>query len=275
MIRIELAAARLIPRRAAPHRAAAAIIDAERHAEARSLSNKPLEDPVERAAILQSAEASLIAAVEEMQRALGLCQEPNAILNEIKKTLHAEVRGQVGTFLWMEAGGFAPTKPGGLTVLQVLCERERATAFNQTDDKPPPYFMEAIQDFMITHDGRTPARKVRKTARNAWREHPGADRRVREMERQPAAKFRSRYRGRPEIYDPGVVWAIADGITRAAGREHFSIGHHGDEAITDKNQKGGPMLRVLVASIRWAMTIAWFGAPSGTEPPKVKPEVAS
>jgi len=237
------------------------------------LSNKPLENPVERTTILQNAEASLVAAVGEMQRALDLCQETNAILNEIKKTLHAEVRGQVGTFLWMEAGEFAPAKPGGLTVLQVLCERERATAFNQPDDEPPPYFVDAIQDFMIARDGRTPARKIRKTARNAWRENPGADRRVREMERQPPAKFRPRYRGRPEIYDPGVVWAFADAITRVAGREHFSTGHHGDEAITDKNQKGGPMLRVLVASIRWAMTNAWFGAsPSGTEPPKVKPE---
>ena len=238
------------------------------------MSNKPLEDPVERAAILQSAEASLVAAVGEMRRALGLCQETNAILNEIKKTLHAEVRGQVGTFLWMEAGEFVPAKPGGLTVLQVLCERERAKAFNQTDDEPPPYFVEAIQDFMITHDGGTPSRrKVRKTARNAWRENPGADRRVREMERQPPTKFRSRYRGRPEIYDPGVVWAFADAITRAAGREHFSTGHHGDEAITDKNQKGGPMFRLLVATIQWAMTVAWAGgSPSGTEPPKVKPE---
>jgi hypothetical protein len=50
-------------------------------------------------------------------------------------------------------------------------------------------------------------------------------------------------------------------------------GTMGDGAITDKNQKGGPMPRVLVASIRWAMTNAWFEAsPPETEPPKVKPE---
>jgi hypothetical protein len=220
------------------------------------LFNKPSEECVEGSAILQSAEASLVAAVEEMRRALDLCQETNAILNDIKKTLHAQVRGQVGTFLWSEAGEFVQAKAGGLTVLQVLCERERARVFNQTEDTPPPYFRDAIQDLMIARDGRTPARKVRKTARNAWREDPGADRRVREMERQPAAKFRPPYRGRPEIYDPGVVWAFADAIARAAGREHFSAGHHGDEAITDKNQKGGPMLRVLVASVRWAMTNA-------------------
>src|SRR5262249_33036213 len=152
-------------------------------------------------------------------------------------------------------------------------ERGRAPSYNKRDDKSSRSFVETTRDFMTAHDGRTPARKVRKTARNAWREDPGADRRVREMERQPAAKFRSRYKGRPEKHDPGIVWAFADAITRAAGREHFSTGHHGDEAITEKNQKGGPMLRVLVASIRWAMTNAWFAAsPSRTEPPKVKPE---
>jgi len=247
-----------------------------------------------RATLVQRAHDSLVASVEQMRRVLKLSRGTDAILEEIKQTMHTQVRGQRGAFVWIETEGsvqkaiaqlpklFGRQSPGpGIedlnrseaTVLQVLYERERATAFNQTDDKPPPYFVEAIQDFMIAHDGRTPARKVRKTARNAWRENPGADRRVREMERQPAAKFRSRYRGRPEKYDPGIVWAFADAITRAAGREHFSIGHHGDEAITDKNQKGGPMLRVLVASIRWAMTNAWFEASlSGTEPPKVKPE---
>jgi hypothetical protein len=160
-----------------PHRAAAAT-DPREAPRGGAYILSVLGDEHWRATVVQRAYDSLVASVEQMRCALDLCQETNAILNEIKKTLHAQVRGQVGTFLWLEADEFVQAKPGGLTVLQVLCERERARVFNQTDDEPPPYFVDAIQDFMIARDGRTPARKVRKTARNAWKEDPGADRRV-------------------------------------------------------------------------------------------------
>ena len=70
----------------------------------------------------------------------------------------------------------------------------------------------------------------------------------------------------------GVIWAFADAIARVAGRKHLSTGHHGDVTITD-NSKGSAMLGALVATMRWAMTMAWLGAaPPGTKPPIVKPE---
>jgi hypothetical protein len=236
------------------------------------MSDKPSSDDVSTRSPERRAHDALVTTVEQMRRAFDLCQETNAILNEIKNTLHAEVRGQADTFLWMEmgdeAGEIAPAKCGGLTVLQVLCERESATAFNQTDDKPPPYFVDAIQGFMVERDGRKSARKVRKTVRNAWRENPGAERRVREMERQPAAKLRSPYRGRPEIYDPAVVLAFADAIARSTGRLRISW----TRGTTD-NKSRGEMLDVLVAAVEWGMCVAWqsFGGP-GSQPPKVNAE---
>jgi hypothetical protein len=209
-----------------------------------------------------------------MRRALDLGQDAKTILDEIEKTLHVEVREQVGTFNWIENEGPVQANPGGLTALQVLCEKERATAFNQTDDEAPDYFVHAIQDFMIAHNGKTPTRKVRETARSAWRENLAADRRIREREPiSPGEGFRSPNRGRPEIYPPDVVWAFADAIARAAGCENFSIGHHGDATITDKNKGGGAMFRCLVAAVRWAMTVAWLAAARpGTAPPIIKPE---
>jgi hypothetical protein len=110
---------------------------------------------------------------------------------------------------------------------------------------------------------------VRKIAANAWKQDSGADRRVRNALAQDDISHA--YKGRPEKYPPEVVWAFADTIARASGCEHFSIGHHGD--ATFGNEGGGPMLRVLVAAVRWAMTAAWLGAaPLGTPPPVVKPE---
>jgi hypothetical protein len=212
-----------------------------------------------------------------MRRDLELGQGTNAIVDEIKKTLHAEVRGQGGTFLWMEGGEFVEAKPGGLTVLQVLCERERGRVFNQADDKPPLYFVDAIQDFMITHDGRTPTRKVRKTARNAWRDDPGANRRIRE--REPASQgegFQSPFLGRPEKYDSDVVLAFADAIARSIGRPRISwtrgTGTPDHRGIPNHASRG-VVLDVLVAAVEWAMCVAWqCSAPSGSKPPTVKAE---
>ena len=98
--------------------------------------------------------------------------------------------------------------------------------------------------------------------RNSWKENPGADRRVRALKPSAANKNKilSAHRSRPVLYDPHVVWAFADSIAEAAGRK-FSVGHHGDNAITDERM-AGPMLAVLVAAVRWAMTMAEPGATS-------------
>src|SRR5262249_52694570 len=164
-----------------------------------------------------------------------------------------------------------------LTVMQVLCERERAKAFNQTNDEPPEYFVDAIQDFMIVRDGRTPTRKVRKTARNAWRDDPGANRRIRESESlSPGESFRSPYRGRPEKYDPAVVLAFEDTIAAAIGQPRISWtrgkGKLNHRDIPDHASRG-VVLDALVAAVEWAMCVAWqCSAPPGSKPPKVKAE---
>jgi hypothetical protein len=212
-----------------------------------------------------------------MRRALKLSQGADGILEEIKKTLHAEVRKQVGPFVWIENEGPAQANPGGLTVLQVLCERERATAFNQTDDKPPEHFVEAIQDFMIARDGKTPTRKVRQTARNAWRDDPGAHRRIREREPlSPGEGFHSPYRARPEKYDPNVVLAFEDAIARAIDKPRISWTrgkYRLDQGYIPDHASRGVVLDVLVAAVEWAMCVAWqCNAPEGSKPPKVKAE---
>jgi hypothetical protein len=229
-----------------------------------------------RATAVRCAHDSLVAKVEQMQRALGLSQDPKTILDEIKKTLHADVRKQVGTFVWIETEGPAQAKPGGVTVLQALYEREGPAAFNQTDDEPPEYFVDAIQDFKITREGKTPTREVRKTARNAWRDDPGANRRIHES--KPASQrkgFRSPYRGRPEKYDSDVVLAFAHAIARITGQpwiswtrgtgtpDHRGIPNHGSRGV---------VLDVLVAAVEWAMSVAWQSGPSGSTPPTVKAE---
>jgi hypothetical protein len=130
-------------------------------------------------------------------------------------------------------------------------------------------FDEAIQDFVIIREGKTPARVVRKIAANAWKQDSRADRRVRNA--APQDDISTAYKGRPEKYPPEVVWAFADAVARAAGREHFSMGHHGDATLADEG--GGAMFQVLVAAVRWAMSAAWLcAAPPGTAPPTVKPE---
>jgi hypothetical protein len=225
-----------------------------------------LGDDRSRATAVRRAHDSLVAKVEQMQRALGLSQDPKTILHEIKKTLHADVRKQVGTFVWIETEGPAQAKPGGVTVLQALYEREGAAAFNQTDDEPPKYFMDAIQDFMIADEGKTPTRKVRKAARNAWRDDPGANRRIREREDQSPDQWRSPYRGQPERYDPRVVLAFATAIARAIDRPRITWTRG-----TEDHKSSGVILDVLVAAVHWAMCVAWVGS-AGSEPPKVKAE---
>jgi hypothetical protein len=124
----------------------------------------------------------------------------------------------------------------------------------------PGFFENEVRDFLI-RNYQTPRRKAGQIARNAWKEDPGADRRARALKPSAANKNKilSAHRGRPDLYDPHVVWAFADSIAAAAGRKKFSLGHHGDKAIIDE-QMAGPMLRVLVAAVRWAMTTAEPGA---------------
>jgi len=235
-----------------------------------------LDDEHWRATVVQGAYDSLVAKVEQMRRELGLPQETNAILDEIKNTLRAEVPERLGNFLWIETNEFAATQPGGLTVLQALYERERSTAFNQTEDEPPAHFVDAIQDFKIAREGKTPTRKVRKTARNAWRDDPGADRRIREEALSPGEGFRSHYRGRPEKYDPDVVLAFEHAVARAIRQPRISWTRGKgqlDQTYIPDHASRGVALDVLVAGVEWAMCPAWQHAgPSGREPPNVKAE---
>jgi len=218
---------------------------------------QPFQDsPAHRAAHFQRTDQALIASVEEMRRRVSVARTREELVNDIKATMHV------------------PLPPHNFTVIQTLFEAERAKVFNQFAAQEFTLlrrsFGEAIQDFLITRRGKTPARTARKIAANAWKWDAAADRRTRKKARQGGASL---YKGRPEIYNADVVWAFADAIARAAVSEHFSIGHHGDAAITEENTGGGAMFRVLVAAVRWALTAAWLGAgPPGTPPPTVKPE---
>ena len=186
---------------------------------------------------LDRAEAALESAVKRMCLKLKLPAEAAEYLQAIKATMNRSV------------GRHGPT------VLQRLY-LERAGSHR---DAAPEFFENGIRDFLICKH-QTSIRKTRQIARNAWNENPGADRRVRALEHSSANKNKilSAHRGRPDLYDPLVVWAFADSIAEAARRK-FSPGHHGDNAITDERM-AGPMLAVLVAAVRWAMTIAEPGA---------------
>jgi len=156
------------------------------------------------------------------------------------------------------------------TVMQAMCERGRAKTYNTLAAAMFPdvrkEFHDAIGDFVRSKEGPVSSRRIRKVADNAWKQDIAADRRAREGSTAP-------YRGRPEVYDRDVVWAFADAIARAANRTHFAIGHHGDATLGDTGRKGGPLFRVLVAAVRWAMVAAWqSAAPLNAAPPVVKPE---
>jgi hypothetical protein len=215
------------------------------------LPDTPLSDgSAERAAIFKNAYNSLIDSVENMRRELRLTRDTADIVNDIKATMH-----------W-------PLPPYNFSVLQTLCERHCADVFDDSAAKTFPAFRKrmdkAIRGLASAHD--VSARKARKLADNAWKWDHAADRRTREGSTAP-------YRGRPETYDRDVVWAFANAIARAAECERFAIGHHGDETITKTSDKGGPMFRVLIASVEWAMIAAWLcAAPFGTVAPQAKPE---
>ena len=214
------------------------------------MSDKPTGDgPSQRAATFQRACASLLAEVDHMRRSLGLNCTTEKIAKGIKETMHIRL------------------PPYGTTVIDILCEHERERAFNKKAAETFPLERRKFADDLVAVMERgTPARKIRNVIKKAWKWDPAADRRTREGSATP-------FRGRPEVYDRDVVWAFADVIARAAGREHFAIGHHGDETITKTSDKGGPMFRVLIAGVEWAMIAAWMcAAPPGTPAPQAKPE---
>ena len=219
------------------------------------MSEKPFKDrPSERAAIAQRAEQSLVAAVAVMRHRLRLTRDTPALVNDIKQTMNVKV------------------PPHELTVLQVLWERERQGAFNQTaaDEFPEirKEFELGIRDLMSGQKERAAARRVHNTARNAWKEDPAADRRIREMEKLPSDQFRSPYRGQPEIYDRGVVLAFEKSIASAIGRSQISWTRG-----TNNNMSSGAILDVFVAAVQWATCVAWqCSAPPGGKPVKVRAE---
>ena len=197
-----------------------------------------------------------------MRRRLRINRETSDLVSDVKSAMHATV------------------PPYELRVFQTLYDRARQDAFNKTAVYQFPAIWEkferAIHDFSVTtvHPALS-SRKIRNIARGAWKEDPGANRRIHELiasKRLTRRAIRHVNKGRPELYDRHVVWAFAYAIAKACGRDKFSVGHHGDKTITDE-KKAGPMLKVLVAAMRWAMTIAWTGAAAhGVAPPLVKTE---
>jgi hypothetical protein len=202
------------------------------------------------------AEAALERAVKRMCLKLKLPAELAECLQTIKATMY-------------RATGYQ-----GFTVLQMLYELERVKSLSdfvpEFFKNVPEVFENEIRDFLL-RNCKTPSRKARQIARSAWKENLAADRRVRARERlDNANKILSAHRGRPDVYDPYVVWAFVDSILEVAGCKKFSVGRHGDKTIADE-QMAGPMLAVLVAAVRWAMTIAWMSAAAPTHaPPLVK-----
>ena len=182
---------------------------------------------------LDRAESALESAVKRMCLKLKLRGEATEYLHAIRATMNR------------------PVGRHGLTV----CQRLYLEPIKSRPEPVPEFFENEVRNYLIRNH-QTPRRKARQIARNAWREDSGADRRVRALKPSAANKNKilSAHRGRPDLYDPHVVWAFADSIAEATGRK-FSVGHHGDKAITDERM-AGPMLAVLIAAVRWAMAMS-------------------
>ena len=157
--------------------------------------------------------------------------------------------------------------PHGFTVLQTLCERERAKVFNNRAARRFPELQAAYVQVLADAAAMNgvPRRKAKRLANNTWKWDHAVDRRARQGLESPS-------KGRPEVYDPEVVYAFADTLARATGRERCSTGHHGDVTITDAG-KASPIMNVLVCAIEWAVLASWTVARStGSPRPKVRPE---
>ena len=92
-------------------------------------SDKPFDDgPSRRAAILQSAKKSLGASVEVMKRKFGLTCNTSENVKCIKKTMNS------------------PLPPNNSTVIQTLCDRHYADAFNDSAAETFPGSREAFEN---------------------------------------------------------------------------------------------------------------------------------
>jgi hypothetical protein len=212
------------------------------------LSDQPFDDgpsQSQRAVIAQQAQKLLEAAVENMCRELGLSRTPEELVSDIKATLY--------TLL----------PPYSFNILETLCERYRADAFNDNAAETFPVerniLDKAIGD-LATAQG-VPIRKARRLSDNAWKWDLAADRRARGGSAQPC-------KGRPEVYDRDVVWSFHDAIARAIGQPQITWTRR-----IDDNKSIGATLDVLVAAVRWAMCVAWqCSAKPGTKFPEVRAE---
>jgi hypothetical protein len=195
---------------------------------------------------LQEAETKLVSKAERMRVKLSLPRSTAEIANAIKDTLEMRVGSQ------------------NQTVFQILYDRERGKAFNElASDMYPDKYQEHREDiFDLLEESST--RKKGQSASNTWKWDPEGDRRSLEGARSP-------YKGRPQLYDPDVLWAFAHAIALVADRPRFAVGHHGDDTLND--DLGSPMFQLLTAAVQWAAVIAWLSAaPPGTAAPVVKPE---
>jgi hypothetical protein len=196
---------------------------------------------------LRDAEAKLVSKAEHLRAKLCLSRSTVEIVNVIKDTLEMRVGSQ------------------NQTVSQILYDRERGNAFNElASDMYPDEYQEHREDISDLLEESLPARKKGQSASNAWKWDPDGDRRALEGSTAP-------YKGRPQLYDPDVLWAFADAIALAAERKRFAVGHHGDDTLSD--DLGSPMFQLLTATVKWAAVIAWLSAaPPGTAAPVVRPE---
>jgi hypothetical protein len=166
-----------------------------------------------------------------------------------------------------------PLPPYNFTVLQTLCNHERDKVCNRDAVERFPdvkqEFDRAIRDLTLARMSRVypivigykAFRRLRNLVDRAWKWDSAADRRAREGSATP-------YMGRPELYDPDVVWAFADAVARASGRLHVSWTRR-----IDDNKSVGVILDVFVASVQWALCAAWLcSAPFGQDFPKVRAE---
>jgi hypothetical protein len=178
-------------------------------------------------------------------------QVSEAVLEAVKATLHK------------------PIPPHGFTVMQALGDQIRARVFNENSQEVfhelQSQFVEAITE-EVTHRGGQPRRKARRIAENAWSWNEAADRRTRAAHKSP-------YRGRPEVYNPEVVKAVADAIAHSVGEERFRW-YHGEKttAITNSAQ-ASRMVDLVCCAVEWVTFVAWqLSAPPGTTAPKLRPE---
>jgi len=195
--------------------------------------------------IFRAAERRLFDSVDRLRRRYRPDDLSDDLVQAIKQTVHRSV------------------PPYGLSVLQTLGERERDRVFNSQSGAQFPDIKKGFVDEILraVDVGVGPRRHQRavRFAENTWKQDAAADRRARAQKDKPHKRWRSPYRGQPEVYDAPSVGVFCDAIAAAVGRTRFERG----------NRQGGLMMDALVAAMEWAMIVAWLGtAPMGTPVPK-------